>query len=88
MYNTSSQLFQMIDPYVDPFEDNYTYWVIFLNNSALNIAPFGMGGINESAVIVFSDFKFENEDGLGWWHIACTFQFNVSIKCYLSNTIA
>lgn len=36
----------MIDPYVDPFEHNHTYWVIFLNNSALNIAPFGMVNIN------------------------------------------
>lgn len=36
----------MIDPYVDPFEHNHTYWVIFLNNAALNIAPFGMANIN------------------------------------------
>jgi len=43
----------MIDPYVDPFEHNYTYWVIFLNNSALNVAPFGLGNINETAVITF-----------------------------------
>jgi len=63
----------MIDPYVDPFEHNYTYWVIFLNNSALNIAPFGLGNINETAVISFEDLNLANEDKLGWWHIACSF---------------
>ena len=63
----------MIDAYVDPFEHNYTYWVIFLNNSALNIAPFSLGNINETAIISFGELNFENEDKLGWWHIACSF---------------
>jgi hypothetical protein len=69
----------MIDPYVDPFEHNYTYWVIYLNSSQLNIAPFGLGNQNESAVISFSEFSQVKEDTLGWWHVACAFQFNVSI---------
>jgi len=56
-YNETNQIFQIIDRYVDPFEHNQTYWVVFTNNSQLNIAPFGLSNQNESAVIVFDEFK-------------------------------
>lgn len=71
----------MIDPYVQ----NSSYWLFRVVNNQLLIAPFGLAS-TFSPVLYFSELNQSNEDRFGWWHIACSFQFNISVSCHLSNS--
>ena len=74
-------------------------WEVFLNDAyakvdsvgsytiqrTLQIAPFGRRTTeSQNTVLSFPEFKLENEDEFGWWHLSCTLTAEQS-ECYLSN---
>jgi hypothetical protein len=66
-------------------DGRYPYYEIFIQDGMLHCAPFGQASLNDP-LISFSDFKEENEDKFGWWHVVCSYSFQKQIKGWLYNT--
>jgi hypothetical protein len=60
------------------------FWQIQIRRGELTVAPFGLPKLTDPYVS-FDNFKKENQDETGWWHISCWYQFYEKVECTLFN---
>lgn len=51
----------------------------------MKCAPFGNRSYKDP-IITFDQFKAENADTYGWWHVSCSYAFQQTAKGSLFNT--
>lgn len=80
-YQTDQLLFSMVSNNQNPQD----YYHIYIQNGELKCAPFGTRSYKDP-VITFSQFKKENADTYGWWHVSCSYSFQQSARGSLFNS--
>jgi len=53
----------------------------------LIIAPFGSYSRRSDVLLIFPEFRLENESEYGWWHLSCSFRKDETCECTLHNEI-
>ena len=50
------------------------YYHVYIENGDLKCAPFGASFFKDP-ILTFTQFRYENQDTYGWWHISCSYKF-------------